>query len=92
MDMLRIHVSSRFKRSFKKIPDLIKKDIESQIEIFLKHPFHQRLKTHKLHGKLDSYYSFYLRDGFRVLFDFISENIVLLINIGSHDDYKKWLK
>jgi len=34
-------------------------------------PFHPSLHTHKLKGNLADYYSFYLRGGFRVLFDFL---------------------
>lgn len=88
--MVNIHPSTRFKRSFKKIPSHIKKDFGKKIEIFQKHPFHSSLKTHKLNGSLEDYYAFYLQDGFRVMFDFAESNIALLINIGSHDQYKKW--
>ncbi len=88
--MVKIHPSTRFKRSFKKIPSHIKKDFGKKIEIFQKYPFHPVLHTHKLNGNLGDYYVFYLQDGFRVMFDFVETNIALLINIGSHDQYKKW--
>lgn len=88
--MVIIHSSTRFKRLWKKLPESIKKDFEKQIEVFQKYPFHPNLRTHKLKGSLDDYYSFYLRDGYRVLFDFIEADVVLLMNIGSHNDYKKW--
>ncbi|MFH1859030.1 MAG: type II toxin-antitoxin system mRNA interferase toxin, RelE/StbE family [Patescibacteria group bacterium] len=90
--MLEIYPSSRFKRSFKKIPACIKKDFIIQVEIFKNDSFNFQLKTHKLKGKLSNHYSFYLQSGFRVLFNFIKNNKILLINIGSHDDYKKWRK
>ncbi|MBU4360962.1 type II toxin-antitoxin system YafQ family toxin [Patescibacteria group bacterium] len=88
--MLTIHPNSRFKRSFKKQPDYIREDFAKKIEIFKKNPFSSSLHTHKLSGNLDDYYSFYLKDGFRVLFDFEKYDIVILVNIGSHDDYRKW--
>ena len=88
--MLTIHPSSRFKRSFKKQPRYIKQDFVQKIEIFKNYPFYPILHTHKLGGSLADYYSFYLRDGFRVLFDFMENDNVLLINIGNHDDYQKW--
>ncbi len=88
--MLCLHPSTRFKRSYKKLPAAIKKDFDKKINIFQKHPFYPTLKAHKLSGNLDDYYSFYLRDGYRVLFEFVAESTVLLVNIGSHDDYKKW--
>lgn len=90
--MVRIHPSSRFKRSFKKMPRSIKESFDNKIKLFIKHPFHPKLETHKLHGKLAPYYAFYLRDGYRVLFDFLNDNNVLLINVGSHNDYKKWAR
>ncbi len=88
--MLTIHPSTRFKRSYKKVPIKIKKDFAQKIKIFQKEPFQPDLHTHKLKGKLDDYYSFYLKDGYRVLLDFVGDNVVVLVNIGSHDDYRKW--
>lgn len=88
--MIEIFPSSKFKRSFKKMPIGIKKDFNEKIKILKNNPFHQFLKTHKLNGTLGDYYGFYLRDGFRVIFEFVETNVVLLINIGSHDQYKKW--
>ena len=90
--MLTIHPSSRFKRSFKKLPSTIKKNFNKRIEIFYQDPFDPILETHKLKGKLDEYYSFYLCDGYRVLFDFVESEVILLVNVGSHDDYKKWAR
>jgi len=72
------------------MPAKIKKDFSKKIKIFQKEPFYSNLNTHKLSGKLKDYYAFYLRNGYRVLFDFVGKNTVVLVNIGSHDDYKKW--
>lgn len=88
--MIIIHPSTRFKRSYKKMPAKIKKDFSQKIKTFQKKPFEPSLNTHKLRGRLEDYYSFYLRDGYRVLFDFVGENTVILVNIGSHNDYRKW--
>lgn len=88
--MLEIHVASRFKRSFQKIPKAIKADFATKIDLFQQQPFHQKLRTHKLQGKLNTEFAFCLRDGYRVLFEFADNNVVLLVNIGAHDDYRKW--
>ncbi len=88
--MLVIHVGSRFERSFKRMPLHICEDFEKKISIFQEHPFNPLLRTHKLGGRLREYYAFYLRDGYRVLFDFVAPTTALLVNIGSHDDYQKW--
>lgn len=87
--MLTIHPSTRFKRSFKRMPEHIRQDFAKKIDIFKDQPFHPSLHSHKLSGNLDDYHSFYLRDDFRVLFEFMGPD-VLLVNIGNHDDYKKW--
>ena len=88
--MLTLHVASRFKRSFKKMPARIKENFGGTVETFKKRPFDSKLGTHKLHGNLSAYYAFCLRDGYRALFEFEDDNNVLLVNIGSHDDYAKW--
>ena len=88
--MLTLHPSSRFKRSFKRMPSDVKQDFAKKIRIFKKFPFDPSLHTHKLSGGLADYYAFYLKDGFRVLFDFIERDTALLVNIGNHNDYKKW--
>ena len=72
------------------MPPHIKVDFAQKIEQFKKYPFHPSLHSHKLSGNLAEYYGFYLQDGFRVLFDFIESDTVLLVNIGSHNDYQKW--
>ena len=87
---MKINRSSRFKRSFKKLPSDIQKDFDGKIKIFFNDPFSPSLRTHKLKGNLADYYAFNLKQGYRVLFDFIGENTVVLVNIGSHDDYRKW--
>jgi mRNA-degrading endonuclease RelE of RelBE toxin-antitoxin system len=90
--MLTIHPGARFKRSYKRMPVKIRKDFSEKIKTFQKDPFQPSLSVHKLEGRLDEYYSFYLKDGYRVLLDFVGENTVVLVNIGSHDDYSKWSK
>ena len=86
---MRVSRSSRFKRSFKKLPLKIKKDFDQRIKIFFNDPFTFSLHTHKLKGNLADYYAFYLKDGYRVLFDFEGDTVIL-VNVGSHDDYSKW--
>lgn len=74
------------------MPVRIKEDFGNKIYLFKKHPFDSMLGTHKLQGNLSSYYAFCLRNGYRVLFEFEDANNVLLVNIGSHDNYSKWAK
>ncbi len=89
---MKLNRSTRFKRSFKKLPPHIQEDFEAKIKLFVSNPFRPSLRTHKLSGNLSACYAFYLRDGYRVLFDFAKDDIVILVNIGSHDDYQKWTR
>lgn len=86
---MEVNLSSHFKRSYKKLPDSIKEDFKTKIEIFIENPYHPSLKTHKLKGKWQQCLSFYLQDGYRVLFEFSGSNGVDLLDVGPHDIYRK---
>lgn len=90
--MLTVNASPHFKRSFKKVPISIQEDLDSKIDLFAEDPFEPSLRTHKLKGKLSGYYSFYLRNGYRVIFRFDKLNEIILLDIGKHDKYKRWRK
>ena len=62
------------------------KAFEEKIIIFEKEPFHSSLKTHKLTGHLDGYWSFSVSYDCRVIFSFASEEKVILVDIGKHDE------
>ena len=78
-----------FKRSYKK---RIKNNEERRrrfwrrMELFLASPFSPQLRTHKLSGKLGGQWAFSVDEDCRVVFEFIGEDKVLLIDIGSHDE------
>jgi mRNA-degrading endonuclease YafQ of YafQ-DinJ toxin-antitoxin module len=78
-----------FKRSYRK---RIKKDEElrrkflRRMEIFLRSPFSPQLRTPKLSGKLSGQWAFSVDDDCRVVFEFIGDDKVLLIDIGTHDE------
>lgn len=86
--------SSGFKRSFRKI---IKKkpQLESQIVKVLRlladDPFTPSLKSHKLGGDLAGLWSCSVAYDWRIIFNLsedeqLLEMVILLIDIGSHDD------
>ena len=87
MKIVSIFYSSSFKKSVKKhLSDRDK--IEKIINKFIKNPFDPSLKTHKLSGKLSSYWSFSVDYHIRILFEFIDEQTVGLIDLGTHEIYK----
>lgn len=81
------YYSSSFKKSLKKYRSS-KNKIVKKINLFLENPFHKNLKTHKLSGKLIAYWSFSVDYHLRILFEFIDQNTVGFIDIGTHDIYR----
>ena len=51
-----------------------------------RNPFDARLRTHKLTGKLEGLWAFSVDYGCRVIFNFLKEGEVLLIDVGGHDE------
>ena len=69
----------------KKHPDLISK-FETKLTLFSSEPFHPALKTHNLSGNLKEYWALSITYEYRLVFKFICENKVLLVDIGTHDE------
>ena len=69
----------------KEHPDLIT-NFQSRLKMFTENPYHASLKTHSLSGKLKGYWAFSVTYEYRLVFKFISNNKVLLIDIGTHDE------
>jgi mRNA interferase YafQ len=78
-----------FKRSYRKkirrFPYL-KKRFWEKLEFFLEEPHASHLRTHKLSGKLSGQWAFSIDDDYRVIFEFIDQDNVLLIDFGTHDE------
>lgn len=89
---MHVNLSPRFKRSYKKLASYLKEDFDRKIILFIENPYHLFLKTHKLKGKLQECLAFYLKDGYRVLFEFSGPDTIDLLEIGPHDIYKRFLK
>jgi len=86
--MRKIAFSSSFKKAFKKKlknNPQIEEVFWEKVGIFLSDPFDQRLRTHKLSGKLKNLLSFSLGYDFRVIFYFEGDQAIF-IDIGTHDE------
>jgi addiction module RelE/StbE family toxin len=87
--MMTIAYSSSFKRAFKK---RIKNRAETEVKfwemlkLFLETPFDERLKTHKLSGKLRDLWSFTIEYDVRVIFYFAEEQKAIFVDVGKHDE------
>jgi len=88
MKIRKIYYSSKFLRHLAKLELKQKELAEEREKIFRQNPFDPQLKTHKLKGKLKKYWSFSLTYSLRILFEFIDEETVGLIDIGPHEIYR----
>lgn len=87
--MIKLFWDEGFKKAYRKRiknNKELKRKFWDSIELFAKDPFTIRLKTHKLSGKLKGLWAFSCSYEYRVIFDFIESNEVLLIDIGMHDE------
>ncbi len=87
--MINLIWGSSFKRAYKKVvvadPEL-KIRIARAIETFVANPHQPSLRTHKLSGKLRGLWAFVVAYDCRIVFQFLDEQNILLIDIGKHDE------
>jgi len=69
---MEIVYSKNFVESAKLLPKSIKKKLAGLLGIFKENPFHQKLHTKPLVGKLKGYYSFRITRDWRVIFSFLN--------------------
>jgi len=69
----------------KRHPDLFKR-LQDKLTLFCKEPFHVSLRTHKLSGILLGGWALSISYEYRLVFKFIDDKNVLLIDIGTHDE------
>ncbi len=88
--MIEIAFTSTFKRAYKK---KVKErpEIESiyweKVSIFIQNPFDNKLKTHKLSGKLKHLWSFSVAYNLRVIFYFEDNNAkAIFVDFGNHKE------
>ena len=87
--MINLIWGSSFKRAYKRVvaanPDL-KPKIAQALETFVANPHHPSLRTHKLSGNLRGLWAFLVAYDCRIVFQFLDEQDILLIDIGKHDE------
>ena len=68
--------------SVKKLEKSVTIKINSQLSFLQQDPFHAKLHTKPLHGKLAGFYSFRISRDYRVIFKFIGNQTVLLVVVA----------
>jgi addiction module RelE/StbE family toxin len=87
--MINVIWDSGFKKAYRKKlqnDSELKKKFAKSMKLFSADPFNKQLRTHKLTGKLQGLWAFSVDYDVRVVFSFLNENEVLLIDLGSHDE------
>jgi len=76
-------VEKKFIKLAKKDPAL-SKIIDQRLVQFQENPRHPSLRVHKLTGKVKGAWSLSVTEGYRLLFDYIEDGI-LVVDIGTHE-------
>ena len=87
--MIEIVPTAGFRKAFKRKVRGNKKleaRFRERVLIFQTDPFDPRLKTHRLSGQLQEFWSFSVDYDARVIFSFVEPNKALFADIGTHDE------
>ena len=82
-----LEYSRRFLRKLSRLPKRIVSEAQKKERLFKAKPFHSSLRTHKLHGKDQGAWAFWIDYRYRVKFIFVSQNSVLFLDVGLHNIY-----
>jgi len=82
------YYSSTFAKKIHKLPHHIKKKLIKKEKLIKQNIFHPNLRTHKLSGKLNNYWSLAIDYHYRISFKFINDHEILLLDVGTHSVYK----
>jgi len=85
---MKIKFSKKFVKRFESASLLIRRNFESNLEIFISDKFNQTLNNHALNGKYIGYRSINITGDWRALFK-DDGNVVLFITLGKHSQLYK---
>lgn len=87
--MITVGYTQQFIRAYDSLQAPLKEEIKEKIQLFTDRENHQRLKVHKLHGKMAGRWSFSVNYKIRVVFVYVGKgkNTVSLIIVGDHSIY-----
>ena len=70
------------------MPVFVQKAFINKERMFRENIFHPLLDTHKLNGKYKDFWAFTIVGQYRAMFSFLTQDMVALINIGTHSIYR----
>ncbi|MFA6992553.1 MAG: type II toxin-antitoxin system mRNA interferase toxin, RelE/StbE family [Candidatus Gracilibacteria bacterium] len=85
---MKIIYSPQFLKKYRRLSKEIK-DIAKLKEVIFKNDcFDTRLRTHKLHGRLNNLWAFSLSSKYRIVFEVMENESVIFHTVGTHDIYE----
>ena len=81
--------SPTFLKKLKKYNKDIQTEIAERVELLKHIENHIMLRVHKLKGRLKDSYSFSVGYQHRIVFDYLDQNTIYLLNFGGHEIYDK---
>lgn len=87
---MKITETAQFRKSYESLDKSTQKKTKKQFQLFIKNLFHPSLNTEKLEPKNKNIWSFRIDRNFRVIFTFLDQVTILLLDIGPHNIYKKY--
>lgn len=86
--MLTVGYTASFVRRFKKLDTALQREIKLRIEEFRDLSNHQKLKVHKLAGRLRGKHSFSVTFSDRIVFEWSKDKTTAyLLDVGDHSVY-----
>lgn len=85
---IKVNTSKKFLKSARNLPIKIQQKYLQCFEWFLVNIHDPRLRTHKLTGRMEGKWAFWINYSIRVVFRYVSDNEVIFIDIGTHQVYK----
>lgn len=84
---MRIYYSSKFKKEYQRLSNKVKLLAEKKEKIFRNNLFEPSLKTHKLKGRLNEFWSFSIDHNYRIIFGFAKKDEIWFLSVGTHSIY-----
>lgn len=85
--MIVVAYTPKFIRAYKKLVSTLQEEVKSAIELFADKANHDRLRVHKLSGRMEDRYSFSVNYKIRIVFRFLPDGRALLLTVGDHSIY-----
>lgn len=84
----KISYSTRFKKHFKKLQEIERKQVKKKIDLLSQNPYHLSLRTKRIQGTEDLFECSVNMD-IRIFWFYQGDTIIMLLDIGHHNILKR---